>query len=360
MRILVDCRMADWFGIGRYTRSLVGALLRRGEVEVALALPGSSPWRRDLPAGVRVWPTRLSPLGPGGALELAWVTRRAAPDLVHCTHFPTPLPAGRVPLVVTLHDLIPLLEPGAMPSFLRRLLYRLHNRRAARLARRVIAPSRATADDLEAFLPGARGRVRVVHEAADDFASGPVAPPSGPAESGPYLLGMASTRAHKDLPTLLGAFEELALENPDLLLVLAGQGSPAWVADRCPTAGHRVRFTGPLDDSRLRSLYRGAQAFVFPSRREGFGLPILEAMALGTPVACAATAVAREVGGEAAEYFPTGDSRALAEALRRVLRDPEQRARRVARGLAWSAGFTWDKAAAGTVAVYREALAGGP
>ncbi len=362
MRVLVDCRMADWFGVGRYTRSLVRALLRRRDIELALAVPVGSPWRGELPAGIRTMPARLSPLGPGGALELAWLTRMVKPDVVHCTHFPTPLPASRTPLVVTLHDLIPLLEPGAMPSSFRRLVYRLHNWRAAHLASRLIAPSRATADDLEACLPAARGKVRVVHEAADDFSSGAVGPPVGEAGSGRYLLGMASTRSHKELPTLLRAFAGLVPEFPDLALVLVGQGSQAWATSQVPALSResvcpRVHFTGPADDAQLRALYSGAEVFVFPSRREGFGLPILEAMALGAPVACAATPVAREVGGEAAQYFRTGDAEDLAQTLRMVLGNPEQRSQFVRQGRERAAAFSWEKAAAETVSVYREALA---
>ena len=358
MRLLIDCRMARWFGIGRYTRSLVGALSRRRDLELVLAVSARQGALEGLPGPAEVRRMHCPPLLPGAGLELAALVARVRPDVVHCTHFPTPLPAGGRPLVVTLHDLIPLLEPDSMPSALRRALYRAVNLRAARVARRIVAPSRATADDLEALLPGARGKVRVVHEAADDFSKGEVgAVPPAVAGTQRYLLGMASTRSHKELRTLLRAFATLAPRYPDLALLLAGEGSRAWLDGELPQ-DLPVRFTGPVDDAGLRALYRGAAAFVFPSRREGFGLPILEAMALGAPVLCASTPAALEVAGQAALHFETGNPAALAEALDHLLGQESLRSRLVTAGLERAAAFSWDRAAEETVSVYREALAG--
>ena len=239
-------------------------------------------------------------------------------------------------------------------------------------------PSRATAADVTRLLAAARGKVRVTPYAADDFSSGPSGPlPDKLAHlaASPYLLSMGSTKPHKDLPTLLRAFAHVAPTQPDLRLLLVGAeppgylGAPPGAAPAAPPGvpprvppgvppevRARVVFTGRVTDAELRTLYAGASAFVFPSRHEGFGLPPLEAMALGAPVVCADAASLPEVVGDAALLFPPGDVATLAAALSRVLDDPGLRERLSQAGRERAAQFTWQRTAAATVAAYREAL----
>ena len=282
-------------------------------------------------------------------------------------------------LVVTLHDLTPLLVPGVMPSAARRAAYRAWNARAARVAGRLIVPSRCTAADVERRFPLARGKVRVTPYAADDFSSGPAASLTGllaDLVARPYVLAIGSTKPHKDLATLLRAFAQLAPRRPDLRLLLVGAeplgylgaasasagagvppGRPPGVSqDVPPDVRACVAFTGRVSDAELRALYAGASAFAIPSLYEGFGLPPLEAMALGAPVVCADAASLPEVVGDAALLFPAGDAGALAAALSRVLDDPALRERLSQAGRERAAQFTWQRTAAATVAVYREAL----
>jgi glycosyltransferase involved in cell wall biosynthesis len=351
MRVLLDCRMASWAGVGRYTTGLARALVDTTDVQLIQAclnggVPPVHPGRR-----ARVVRLRFGPLGPAGALELARAARAAAPDVVHCPHFPTPLPK-RGPLVVTLHDLIPLLVPGVMPSATRRFVYASWNRRAARIADRVLVPSRHTAADVARVLRLAGDRILVTPEAADDFTAGPVAELMGPAKemvSGPYVLALASVRAHKDLETLLRAWAAVAPRFPGVRLLLVGEG-PATHGDP------RVIYTGRLPDEELRALYASARVFVFPSRYEGFGLPPLEAMAFGAPVVCAAAASLPEVTGAAALQFPAGDTDALAEALASVLSDTGLRERLSRLGHIRASEFRWARTAALTVAAYHEAV----
>jgi glycosyltransferase involved in cell wall biosynthesis len=358
MRVLLDCRMADWSGVGRYTTGLARALGARADVDlVELRGPGTEtvPERAEVIMGGR------HPFGPRGGLELARVVRHAGVDVVHCPHFPTPIPA-RGPLVVTLHDLIPLIFPGVMPSALKRAAYYRWNRRAARVAGRLIVPSASTTADVERLLPGSRGRIRVVPEAADDFSHGPVGPLGEKLARlalPPYLLSMGNTRRHKDLPTLLRAFAELAAGRA-LRLLLVGPEPPGYLDRQMqgmpPQVRARVSFTGPIGDDALRALYAWAIAFVFPSQYEGFGLPVLEAMAFGIPVVCADAASLPEVADEAARYFPPGDAPALAATLAAMVDDPSLREDLSGRGLKRAADFTWEKTAAATVAVYQEAI----
>ena len=139
MRVLLDCRMASWSGVGRYTTGLARALAARDDVELVQACAAGEPPPVTPGPGAEVVAASAHPFGLRGALELERLARKAKPDIVHCPHFPTPLPV-RGPLVVTLHDLTPLVVPGVMPSMARRAAYRAWNARAARLAGRIIAP----------------------------------------------------------------------------------------------------------------------------------------------------------------------------------------------------------------------------
>jgi len=363
MLVLLDCRMSSWSGVGRYTTGLARALAARDDIElVQVCAAGEAP--PVAPGiGAEVAAASAHPFGVRGAFELGRLARQAKPDLVHCPHFPTPAPV-RGPLVVTLHDLTPLLVPGVMPSAVKRVVYRAWNMRAARLADRVVVPSRVTAADVTRLTLAARGKLALTAEAADDLSSGPSGPLTGMLAhlaSAPYLLSMGNTKPHKDLPTLLRAFARLAPPQPDLRLLLVGAESPGYLG--AALAGvpldvrARVAFTGRVTDAELRALYAGASAFVFPSRYEGFGLPPLEAMALGAPVVCANAASLPEVVGDAALLFPAGDAGALAGALGRLLDDPALRERLARAGLERAAQFSWERTATATVAAYREALA---
>jgi glycosyltransferase involved in cell wall biosynthesis len=362
MRVLLDCRMTAWSGVGRYTTGLARALAARGDVELVQVCAAGEPPPVAPGPGVEIVAASAHPFGVRGALELGRLTRKAKPDLVHCPHFPTPIPV-RAPLVVTLHDLTPLLISGPMPSALRRVVYRRWNTRASHLADCVVVPSRTTATDVERLLPAAQGRLVVTAEAADDFSSGPIGPLAGMLAhlaSVPYLLSMGNTKPHKDLATLLRAFRDLAPTRPDIRLLLVGAEPTRYIDAMLPEAGPDVHalvaFTGRVSDAELRALYAGAAAFVFPSRYEGFGLPPLEAMALGAPVVCTSSASLPEVVGDAALLFPAGDVAALVCALARVLDDPALRERLSRAGYERAAQFTWERTAAATVAAYREAL----
>ena len=356
--VLLDCRMACWSGVGRYTHGLVRALAAREDLSLVLAtVPGAAPIAPDS-AHVRSVDAARHPFSALGMRELAAIARDQKPELVHCLHFPTPWPS-EAPLVVTLHDLTPLLVPTSMPSRVKRATYRRLNRRAVRLATRISVPSGATASDVTRLFPGARDKTAVIPAASDDFANGDVGevPKALALGDAPYVLTMGNTKPHKDLPTLLAAFQQLANEHPHLRLVLVGEEPPGYLDGLLPGEPRaRALFTGPVTDAELRALYSRATVFAFPSRYEGFGLPPLEAMSFGTPVIAARAASIPEVVGDAAVLFPPGDAGALAAGLGTVLTDAELREDLARKGQERAAEFSWTASAEKTAALYTDAL----
>jgi len=363
MRVLLDARMATWTGVGRYTVGLARALAARDDVELSLVMANDVESPVPHESLERVYSAKAHPFSLGGSLELSRIARHSRPDVTHCAHFLTPLPA-RHPLVVTVHDVSPLVVPGLMPSALRRAVYRRQIARAVSVADRILVDAGFTVGELTREFPAAAGRITTVPIAADDFSAGPVPPlPERLAQLAGerYLLSMGSTRAHKDVPTLLRAFAALAPAHPDLRLVLVGADSPAYLDARLPaetpaTVRERVAFTDHVTDDELRALYAAAAAFAFPSRYEGFGLPPLEAMALGAPVVVADAASLPEVVADAALLTPPGDAPALAAALQRILGDPDLRATLIAAGRARASELTWAATADATARVYREVM----
>jgi glycosyltransferase involved in cell wall biosynthesis len=356
MRVLLDCRMASWSGIGRYSTGLARALARTDGIEIVQVVEeGETPPVADAESIL----ARKHAFYPTGGFELGAIVRRVRPDLTHCLHVPTPIPV-RHPLVVTIHDLTPIVVPAVMPSEIRRAAYRFWNFRATGEADRILANSDATKCDILRYYPHAAGIVSVVPHAADDFALIEPTPVPGAiaGDGSPYLLSMGNTKPNKDLPTLLRAFAKVRADHPGLRLLLVGRDLPGYAASVLGDgeAAAAVSFTGHVRDGVLRSLYAGAAAFVFPSRYEGFGLPPLEAMISGTPVVCSDAASLPEVVGDAALLFPAGDAAAAAAQIERVLDDGALRATLLAAGTARAARFTWERTAAGTLAAYREVL----
>jgi glycosyltransferase involved in cell wall biosynthesis len=364
MRIAIDARLLGEprSGIGRYTRALVEALVGLapdGEWVLYLDRPRESPpgtTTRLLP-----WPSRLLYT----LYALPRDLRRRPVDLFHgVTGFELP-PAPGCCLVATVHDLIPLRFPALVP-WRHRWAVRLLLGSAVRRAARVIAVSEATRRDLLARFPVAPERVTVVPEAADPRFLPPV-----PAErarvrarfglEGPYVLFVGLLEPKKNLATLLRAVARLRARNGWGQTMLVVAGAPGWGRVDVAAAAARVgladtvRVLGPVPDDVLPALYAEAAVFVFPSLWEGFGLPVLEAMASGVPVVASCRGALPEVAGEAA-WLVEPEVEPLAEALGTLLGDPALRARLREAGLARAGAYSWERAARETLAVYRAAL----
>ena len=253
------------------------------------------------------------------------------------------------PAVLTVHDLAFQAMPKDMPG-LTGWKYRTLVPRCARSAEAVICPSRFTAEDLVRRCRVQPERVRVIPE-APALAIG-----TDPAPTGPYLLSAGDLRPKKNLPLLIDAYRRLRRDGLEHRLVLTGSDQGMGQALRELAGGEPVELTGFVPDERLDALIRGADAVVVPSVYEGFGLIVLEAMARGRAVVLARAGALPEVGGEAAVYFDPDDAGELVARIRHVVADESERRRLAEAGRAHAAGFTWEKTAQATAAVYQEVL----
>jgi glycosyltransferase involved in cell wall biosynthesis len=361
-------------GLGRYAESLARALVttaperfafffnrggsRSGGVRTLEGLEGIPV--RSVSAGYKPWRMAVW-LGQLGRLRF----NRLLPDaeLYHATEHLL-MPLGDMPTVLTVHDLIFHRHPQhhkrlnywylnlAMPLFCRR-------------ASAIIAVSQATKDDLVRLYGLDPAKISVVHEAAARHFT-----PASPAEiasarsryslSERYVLHVGTIEPRKNLDRLLEAVQRLRADGEDVNLVIVG--SKGWLYQSFfqrleeLALGNAVQLPGYVPDADLPAVYSGARLVAVPSLYEGFGLPVLEAMACAAPVVCSNSSSLPEVGGDAARYFEPTDVTAMADTLQTVWRDQTLREQMRQDGLARAARFSWARAAKETLAVYNQVL----
>ena len=281
-------------------------------------------------------------------------------DLVHAPSLAVP-PRGDVPLVVTVHDAAPVLFPETYPPR-GRWFHRHGFAAAAERADVVIALTQAAADEITAHTPVPADRIRIVPHGVEQEMVSDDAVAATRAVLGigdvPYVLWVGTLEPRKGLPTLVEAFAAV-VQTHDLPHRLVIVGSAGWldtadaIAAPARALGDRVAFTGPVPEAQLLALYRGADLLAFPSRHEGFGLPVVEAMAQGTAVLCSDIPVLREVGGDAVAYVSPEDVGAWRDTLVAMLRDDAGRTALAHLGRLHAEGFTWERCIQRTRAVYR-------
>ncbi len=343
-------------GIGLYTRCLASALEARG---MRLERLGARTSGED-PRG-RMGRTAYV------LARLPQTLRRSEARLYHALgNFNLPLlrEPGKA-YVVTVHDVIPLLMPETV-SRAYRWQFLLWLTRSVQVADHIICVSARTRDDLLARFPSAEGKVSVVHNGVDHVAT-PRLDATGEdflrslALPERYVLYAGSLDARKNVGLVLDALERLRARGRPAPLVLAGQswyGSGAVESriGRMRAEGFDIRPLGYQSEPLFYELMRRATVFAFPSRYEGFGLPPLEAMRLGTPAIVSTTGATPEVCGKAAPAVGPDDAEGLADAMDRLLRSEEERRHWSEAGKLQAERFTWAHAAKATLAAYEAAL----
>jgi glycosyltransferase involved in cell wall biosynthesis len=379
LKVLLDATAVpqDRRGVGRYVDSLIPALARAGaQVRVICqasearhygALSGES--AIAAPAWARRRPARLAWEQTG----LAWAARTARlteADLLHSPHYTFPVLAslGRLPLVVTLHDAT-FFSDAAVHTTVKGPFFRTATRLALRRADQCVVPSAATAAELVRHAGADPTRLTVAHLGVD---ASVFAPPTvaaverararlGLAPDANYLAFLGTMEPRKNLPALIRGWVRAfaTLPQPPASTRTGGSGwdTELEAAARSVPAGLRLLRPGYLPLSDLAGFLGGAELVVYPSLGEGFGLPVLEAMACRAAVLTTRRLALPEVGGDAVAYCePSAES--IASALVELCGDEARRGRLQSAGLARSAMFSWDACAESHLTAYERATAG--
>ena len=362
-------------GIARYARHLVSSLAALADaphVTPVAAWSDRTPedlWQLAERSGLRILPTgrRLTPL-LWTALGRPRLERLldCRVDLVHANSLGYPI-ATKKPFVVTVHDIGPLTHPEFFtdkpPWIMRKSLDQ-----AVRQAAAFICVSQATAGALAAYVREHYGvdlavRISVVHEGVADPFFEPTAGfenlPEDLPDEAPFILAVGKISPRKNLDAVIRALDRIRDQSPHHLVMVGGDGWDHETVRRQVGAlglTDRVHFLGYLSDEALRALYARAAVFVYPSLFEGFGLPVLEAMAAGCPVITSKVSSLPEVAGDAAVLVDPHDVDEIAEALATLCLDEGLAKRYSDRGVERARTFTWDKCAREVRAIYRSVL----
>ncbi len=292
-------------------------------------------------------------------LQLLWQIRSLKADLVHFTMVQQPVfYGGRA--VTTMHDLTTLRFRNPSKNWLvfslKQLVYRWVNKRVAQKSKSIITPSQFVKNDIASFAGIPKNKIVVTYEATEKILAKPE-PISGLGKN-QFIMYVGRPQPHKNLRRLMGAFEVLKTSHPDLKLVLVGKVDPLYRMHQrwAQRRGLKdVVFTGFVTDGQLRWLYENTAAYVFPSLSEGFGLPALEAMAHGAPVASSNATCLPEIYGEAANYFDPLEITDIKNKIEQILDNEKLRKALIQKGFSQVQKYSWRKMAEETLEVYRRA-----
>jgi glycosyltransferase involved in cell wall biosynthesis len=345
-----------------YVRSLLegfASLDKKSEFIAYTSVRGAEEY---VPSRIRTRQVSENPFVRLG-IDLARRVRADAPDLLH-VQYTAPLfcPA---PVVVSIHD-VSYIEHPEFFTTARRVQLQISVERTVRRAAKILTLSEFSRQGIARSYGLDPGRIAVVPAACSEIFK-PVSRPKAKSfvegrfqVTAPFILNVGDLQPRKNPLGLIRAFEELIGTCPELPHHLVLVGKDTWYAPKVHQAaenspfGNRIHFTGYVDDAELLQLYNACEIFVFPSFYEGFGIPILEAMACGRAVACANTSAMPEVAGTAALLFDPHSTEAMMTSMRDLLRNNELRARKERLGQQNASRFSWKGTAQQTLDVYYE------
>lgn len=367
MRFAVDAHAIGRHLTGNevYIRSLLHAFAEIDFHSEFVAYLSESGAQGLIPERFRVRRVASNPYSRLG-WDLARLIRADRPDLIH-VQYTAPL-FSKIPTVVTVHDVSFLEHPEYFPS-LRGSQLRLTVARTVKRAARILTVSDFSRDAILRAYDIAPEKVSVIPNAANpEFRVVSRERAQKAAHEAfhfdaPFVLSVADLQPRKNQIGLIAAFSKLLTDHPQLKHHLVLTGKETWFTPKVRAAARdcgfasRIHFTGFVTDPVLLQLYNACDCFVFPSFYEGFGLPILEAMACGRAVACSDTSAMPEVADGAGLLFNPHQIEEITRAMRDILLDSELRGRMERLGLQRAAGFTWKKSARATLDVYEEVVA---
>jgi len=369
VRVAIDTRKLHDHGIGTYVSNLVRGLARldRDDEYTLICHPSDAEFVTSLGANFTAVPDRAGNYSVREQFSIPMDVWRARPDVFHAPHYVLP-PLTPGTTVVTIHDCIHLRFPQYLPNTAAHWYARVFMSGAARKAARVITVSEASKRDIIQFLHTPADKVEVVYNGFDERLTSPSAEDEARVRDrfqldAPFVLYVGTIKPHKNVDRLIEAFARLrqrGMDNVKLLIIgddISKYSNLRRLVHRHQLHQH-VRFLGFVSTDTLAALYQLARVFVFPSLYEGFGLPPLEAMANGTPVITSNVSSLPEVVADAALLIDPMDAGSIADAMHRVLTEPDLRADLVRRGRERVKAFSWQRSAARTHDIYSDVRRG--
>ena len=367
-RIGIDARKVQDFGIGTYIRHLVHGLaeLDSENQYVLLTGPQGREALDELPGNFQIVIDRSPVYSLREQLALSWRLVRLRLDLYHATHYVLPL---LVPskVVVTIHDIIHLLYPQFLPNRFALVYAQRMMRRSLGRADRTVAVSENTRSDLMEYFGLDGSNIDVIYNGVDEVFRTRLSEEALDRWfrqldiRRPYLLFVGNPKPHKNLDRVIQAYaRSLELAEFDGPLICVGDRTAAHfkLRQRAEQLGiaDRLRLLGHVAEEVLPPLYQGARLFLYPTLYEGFGLPVVEAMASGTPVLTSNTSALKEIASGCAHLVDPLDVERMAKAIARLMTDDDYRRDLAEKGRDRSRDFRWERTAEQTLALYREVL----